>query len=100
MVEQLLDLALGDADVAGDGGGDDGDAEGRVGSSSDTTRSSAAATTSSPSSVGLADVPPSRAVAALAAAFESGERYADVRSAVVSALPTGEDAADFIVACV
>ena len=100
MVEQLLDLALGDADVAGDGGGDDGGAEGRVGSSSDTTRSSAAATTSSPSSVGLADVPPSRAVAALAAAFESGERYADVRSAVVSALPTGEDAADFIVACV
>ena len=51
----------------------------------------------SPSSVGLADVPPSRAVAALAAAFESGERYADVRSVVVSALPTGEDAADFIV---
>ena len=102
MVEQLLDLALGDADVAGDGGGDDGDAEGRDGSScsSDTTNSSAAATTSSPSSVGLADVPPSRAVAALAAAFESGERYADVRSAVVSALPTGEDAADFIVACV
>jgi len=45
-------------------------------------------------------VPPGAAVAALAAAFEAGERYADVRSAVVSALPRGEDAADFLVSCV
>ena len=43
---------------------------------------------------------PGAAVAALAAAFEAGERYADVRSAVVSALPRGEDVADFLVSCV
>ena len=104
VIDRLHGLALGDRDIAreGDGGGGDDDEDGddQARGIASAAGSPSAAATTSPTSAHLARVPPGAAVAALAAAFEAGERYADVRSAVVSALPRGEDVADFLVSCV
>ena len=102
VIDRLHGLALGDRDIArdGDGGGDDDDGDDEARGIASAAGSPSAAATTSPTSAHLARVPPGAAVAALAAAFEAGERYADVRSAVVSALPRGEDVADFLVSCV
>ena len=104
MIDRLHGLALGDRDIAreGDGGGGDDDEDGddQARGIASAAGSPSAAATTSPTSARLAHVPPGAAVAALAAAFEAGERYADVRSAVVSALPRGENVADFLVSCV
>ena len=101
MIDRLHGLALGDRDIArDDGGGDDDDGDDEARGIASAAGSPSAAATTSPTSARLARVPPGAAVAALAAAFEAGERYADVRSAVVSALPRGEDVADFLVSCV
>ena len=105
VIDRLHGLALGDRDIAreGDGGGgddDDEDGDDRARGIASAAGSPSAAATTSPTSARLAHVPPGAAVAALAAAFEAGERYADVRSAVVSALPRGENVADFLVSCV
>lgn len=48
----------------------------------------------------MLDVDPARAVAALTRAYDSGEKYADVRTAVVQALPRVRGAADFVLSCV
>jgi hypothetical protein len=45
-------------------------------------------------------VDPGRAAAALTRAYEGGEKYADVRGAVVSCLPRVKDAANFVLECV
>ena len=101
MIDRLHGLALGDRDIArDDGGGDDDDGDDEARGIASAAGSPSAAATTSPTSARLARVPPGAAVAVLAAAFEAGERYADVRSAVVSALPRGEDVADFLVSCV
>ena len=104
VIDRLHGLALGDRDIAreGDGGGGDDDEDGddQARGIASAAGSPSAAATTSPTSARLAHVPPGAAVAALAAAFEAGERYADVRSAVVSALPRGENVADFLVSCV
>jgi len=103
VIDRLHGLALGDRDIARDGdgdGGDDDDGDDEARGIASAAGSPSAADATSPTSARLARVPPGAAVAALAAAFEAGERYADVRSAVVSALPRGEDAADFLVSCV
>lgn len=67
-------------------------------SSPPTTSTASAAFSSAP--LTMMSVDPARAVAALTRAYDSGEKYADVRTAVAQSLPRVKNAADFVLSCV
>lgn len=109
VTEQLLRLAV-DQPAAPPNGGDSSsssssfrhgrDQPRRHALSSPPTTSSTASAAFSSAPLPMMSVDPARAVAALTRAYDSGEKYADVRTAVARSLPRVKNAADFVLSCV